>query len=153
MEPLFEAQVVAAPKEVVAMPVKRAIMESRTGFRSDDNSFNGTRKLVRPRLPTLEHRREPTHTEDPLTHAMITDNHGTLESSHAEAFYFQKQMLQQTEMTILLEDGEQIQGVIQWYDKCTLKLRVGRSRILVYKSAVKYLYKTSDAHTAPRVMK
>ncbi|MGC9199080.1 MAG: RNA chaperone Hfq [Acidobacteriaceae bacterium] len=128
-------------------------MESRTALRSDDNSFNGTRKLVRPRLPTWEHRREMAHTEDPLTHATITDNHGTAETSHAEAFYFQKQMLQQTEMTILLEDGEQIQGVIQWYDKCTIKLRVGRSRILVYKSAIKYLYKTSDAHTAPSVMK
>ncbi len=135
------------------MPVKRAFMESRGVFRSDDNTFNGTRKLVRPRLPVWEQRRELVHTEDPLTHALIADVHGTTETSHAEAFYFQKQMLQQTEMTIVLEDGEQIQGFIQWYDKCTLKLRVGRSRVLVYKSAIKYLYKTSEAHTAPSVMK
>jgi RNA chaperone Hfq len=153
MEWLLWAHLLAVLRGGSAMPVKRAFMESRTVFRSDDNTFNGTRKLVRPRLPVLEHRRELGHTEDPLTHAMISDAHGTPESSHAEAFYFQKQMLQQTEMTIILEDGEQIQGVIQWYDKCTLKLRVGRSRVLVFKSAIKYLYKTSDAHTAPSVMK
>jgi sRNA-binding regulator protein Hfq len=136
-----------------AMPVKRASMESRIATRSDDNTFNGTRKLVRPRLPPVERRRDPVHVEDPLTHAMIADTHATPESSHAEVFYFQKQMQQQTEMTVVLEDDEHLQGIIQWYDKCTLKLRAGRSRVLVYKSAIKYLCKTSDAHTAPNVMK
>jgi len=84
---------------------------------------------------------------------MISDTHGTPESSHAEAFYFQKQMQQQTEMTVVLEDGEQLQGIIQWYDRCTVKLRAGRTRVLVYKAAIKYLYKTSDAHTANNIMK
>jgi host factor-I protein len=135
------------------MPVKRATMESRTATRADDNTFNGTRKLVRPTLPVVERRRDPVHTEDPLTHAMISDTHGALESSHAEAFYFQKQMQQQTEMTVVLEDGEQLQGIIQWYDRCTLKLRAGRTRVLVYKAAIKYLFKTSDAHPANSVMK
>ena len=135
------------------MPVKRARMEPRIATRVEDNSFNGTRKLVRPTLPTIERRRDPVHTEDPLTHAMISDTHGALESSHAEAFYFQKQMQQQTEMTVVLEDGEQLQGIIQWYDRCTVKLRAGRTRVLVYKAAIKYLYKTSDAHTANSVMK
>ncbi len=128
-------------------------MESRIATRGDDNSFNGTRKLIRPQLPPVERRRDPVHAEDPLTHATISDAHGALESSHAEAFYFQKQMQQQTEMTVVLEDGEQLQGIIQWYDKFTLKLRMGRSRVLVYKSAIKYLYKTSDAHAANSVMK
>jgi RNA chaperone Hfq len=135
------------------MPVKGAKMESKTSARTEDNTFNGTRKLVRPTLPQVERRRDPVHTEDPLTHAMISDTHGTPESSHAEAFYFQKQMQQQTEMTVVLEDGEQLHGVIQWYDRCTLKLRAGRNRILVFKSAIKYLYKTSDAHAANTVMK
>jgi RNA chaperone Hfq len=135
------------------MTVKRASMESKPTPRVDDNSFYGTRKLVRPHLPPIEHRRDPIHAEDPLTHATIADNYNTPESSHAEAFYFQKQMQQQTEMTVVLEDGEQLQGLIQWYDKCTVKLRVGRNRVLVYKSAIKYLYKTSDAHLGPFVMK
>ena len=135
------------------MPVKRARMETKTAARVEDNTFNGTRKLVRPTLPPIERRRDPVYTEDPLTHAMISDTHGTPESSHAKAFYFQKQMQQQTEMTVVLEDGEQLHGIIQWYDRCTVKLRAGRARILVYKAAIKYLYKTSDAHPANGVMK
>jgi len=104
-------------------------MEPRIATRVEDNSFNGTRKLVRPQLPPVERRRDLVHNEDPLTHAMISDTHGTPESSHAEAFYFQKQMQQQTEMTVVLEDGEQLQGIIQWYDRCTVKMRAGRTRL------------------------
>jgi RNA chaperone Hfq len=134
------------------MPVKRALMESNNTVH-DDDTFNGTRKLVRPHLPPVERRRDPVHAEDPLTHATIVDTHGALESSHAEAFYFQKQMQQQTEMTVVLEDGEQLRGIIQWYDKCVLKLKVGRSRVLVYKAGVKYLYKASEGHPTGTVMK
>ncbi len=128
-------------------------MESKAATRSDD-SFNGTRKLIRPHLPPAsERRREPQHVEDPLTHANIVDQHGSTESSHAEAFYFQKQMQQQTEMTVVLEDGEQLHGVIQWYDKCVVKLRVGRNRVMVYKAGIKYLYKASEGHVGNGVMK
>jgi RNA chaperone Hfq len=129
------------------------VIQSKSAARAEDNSFNGTRKLVRPHLPTPERRRDPVHTEDPLTHAMIPDGHGTPESSHAEAFYFQKQMQQQTEMTVVLEDGEQLHGIIQWYDKCVVKLLSGRNRVLIYKAGIKYLYKTSEAHSNGGVMK
>lgn len=125
----------------------------KSAARSDDNSFNGTRKLIRPHLPVLERRRDLLHSEDPLSHAMISDIHSVPESSHAEAFYFQKQMQQQTEMTVILEDGEHLTGIIQWYDKCVIKLRVGRSRVMIYKSGIKYLYKASEAHQAGTVMK
>ncbi len=120
--------------------------------RKDDNTFNGTRKLVRPHLSLIERRRDPVHADDPLTHANI-DGKSTPESSHAEAFYFQKQMQQQTEMTVVLEDGEELRGIIQWYDKCTLKLLAGRNRVLVYKSCIKYLFKTSEIHPAGNIMK
>jgi sRNA-binding regulator protein Hfq len=129
------------------------VIESKSAAKRDDNSFNGTRKLVRPHLPPVQRRREPLHTEDPLTHAMVSDHHGVPESSHAEAFYFQKQMQQQTEMLVVLEDGEELRGVIQWYDRCVVKLRVGRNRVMVYKSGIKYLYKASEAHPANVVMK
>jgi len=119
----------------------------------DDNSFNGTRKLIRPQLPHSERRRDPSHSEDPLTHALMSDMHPGIESSHAEAFYFQKQIQLSTGMTFVLEDGEELHGVIEWYDKCVVKLRVGRTRVMVYKAAVKYLYKTSDAKMTHAVMK
>lgn len=118
-----------------------------------DETFNGTRKLIRPHLPTEGRRSTPGHTEDPLSHAMVAEHIASLESSHAEAFYFQKQIQQQTEITIVLEDGEELDGVIEWYDKCVLKLKTGRSRVMIYKSCVKYLYKTSDAHPKSSVMK
>ncbi len=130
-----------------------AAKPSVSASKKDDNTFNGTRKLIRPHLPPVsERRREVGHTEDPLTHAMI-DGHSTPESSHAEAFYFQKQMQQQTEMTVVLEDGEELRGIIQWYDKCVVKLRVGRNRVMIYKSVIKYLFKTSEAHPGSSVMK
>ena len=128
------------------------LAELKQSVRKDD-TFNGTRKLVRPHLPVSDRRREPIHAEDPLTHAMTPDSHGVMESSHAEAFYFQKQIQLQTEMTFILEDGEELRGVIEWYDKCVVKVRVGRSRVMVFKSGIKYLYKTSDAHPANTVMK
>ncbi len=119
-----------------------------------DDSFNGNRKLVRPHLPPLaERKREAVHVDDPLTHATLSETHGVPSSSHAEAFYFQKQMQQQTEMTVVLEDGEKLKGVIQWYDKCVVKLRVGRDRVMIYKSGIKYLYKSSEGMPVSRVMK
>src|SRR5579863_7395255 len=66
---------------------------------------------------------------------------------HAELFYLQKQIQSQTPMVIVLEDGERIEGCIEWYDRNTLKVR-GRSKTLVYKSAIKYMYKLGEAGLA-----
>ncbi|MFP5211098.1 MAG: Hfq-like protein [Acidobacteriota bacterium] len=65
-------------------------------------------------------------------------------SRHAELFYLQKQIQSQTPMVIVLEDGEHLEGCIEWYDRNTLKVR-GRFKTLVYKSAIKYMYKVGDA--------
>ncbi len=62
---------------------------------------------------------------------------------NAELFYLQKQIQAQTPMVLVLEDGEQIEGCIEWYDRNALKLR-GRQKTLVYKSAIKYMYKVGD---------
>ncbi|MGA3010054.1 MAG: RNA chaperone Hfq [Terracidiphilus sp.] len=61
----------------------------------------------------------------------------------AELFYLQKQIQAQTPMVVVLEDGEQVEGCIEWYDRSSLKLR-GRQKTLVYKSAIKYMYKLGD---------
>ena len=123
--------------------------------RSDANAFNGTRKLVRPRLPLGDRRRESAFSEDPLTHARLHEDNGAgaRESSHAEAFYFQKQVQQHTEMTVVLDDGEELNGTIEWFDKCAIKLRAGRRRVLVYKAGIRYLYKSSEANAGIPVMK
>lgn len=134
-------------------------MTETTKDRQEAATFNGTRKLIRPHLPVSDRRRSDAghgllavQAEDPLTHAMAEQNTIT-ESSHAEAFYFQKQMQMQTEMMVVLEDGEELKGVIEWYDKCVVKLRVGRLRVLVYKAGIKYLFKASEGHPANTIMK
>jgi sRNA-binding regulator protein Hfq len=66
------------------------------------------------------------------------------QNHHAELFYLQKQIQSQTPMVIVLEDGERVEGCIEWYDRCTLKVR-GRVKTLVYKSAIKYMYKLGDS--------
>jgi sRNA-binding regulator protein Hfq len=62
---------------------------------------------------------------------------------HAEVFYLQKQIHSQTPMVIVLTDGERVEGCIEWYDTRALKVR-GRVRTLVYKSAIKYMYKLGE---------
>ncbi len=62
---------------------------------------------------------------------------------HAELFYLQKQIQSQTPMVIVLEDSERVDGCIEWYDRNSLKVR-GRNKTLVYKSAIKYMYKLGD---------
>lgn len=122
--------------------------------RQEAASFNGTRKLIRPHLPPAERRRaeHAQHTEDPLTHA-LAESHLAAESSHAEAFYFQKQIQMQTEMMVVLEDGEELRGIIEWYDKCVVKLRSGRQRVMIYKSSIKYLFKAGEDQQVSTVMK
>ncbi len=66
------------------------------------------------------------------------------QNRHAELFYLQKQIQSQTPMVIVLEDGERIEGCIEWYDRQALKVR-GRTKMLVYKSAIKYMYKLGEA--------
>jgi len=68
------------------------------------------------------------------------------EQTHAENFYYQKQMQTHTPMVVVLKDGEQVHGCIEWYDKDCLKITRtgGQSNLLVYKPAIKYIYKESE---------
>jgi sRNA-binding regulator protein Hfq len=61
----------------------------------------------------------------------------------AELFYLQKQIQSQTPMVIVLQDGERVEGCIEWYDRRALKVR-GRDKTLIYKSAIKYMYKLGE---------
>lgn len=61
----------------------------------------------------------------------------------AELFYLQKQIQAQTPMVVVLDDNSRVEGVIEWYDRNVLKVR-GRARTLIYKSAIKYMYKVGD---------
>jgi sRNA-binding regulator protein Hfq len=69
------------------------------------------------------------------------------EQTHAENFYYQKQMQSKTPMVIVLQDGEEIHGIIEWYDRSCIKItRGGQSNLLIYKPSIKYMYKESEAN-------
>lgn len=107
----------------------------------------GPRKLIRPSLPPglLNTRPRPRQKPALLTHQAGVPANGHAATSHAEGFYFQKQMQTQTPMVFVLEDGERVEGCIEWYDTSTIKVRQGSLRMLIYKSAIKYLYKAGEA--------
>jgi len=48
-------------------------------------------------------------------------------------------------MIFLLEDGERIEGTIEWYDRNAIKVcQHSSARTLIYKSVIKYLYKATE---------
>ncbi|HEX8502083.1 MAG TPA: hypothetical protein VF659_15975 [Pyrinomonadaceae bacterium] len=63
----------------------------------------------------------------------------------AEIFYYKKQMDQHTLMVIVLVDGEEIEGTIEWYDRSALKInRKGAPNIMLLKHNIKYMFKAED---------
>jgi hypothetical protein len=56
-------------------------------------------------------------------------------------------MANHTRMVIVLKDGDQIRGTIEWYDRTALKVhRPDAPNILLMKDTVKYMYKEDDDH-------
>ena len=68
------------------------------------------------------------------------------EQTNAENFYYQKQMQSRTPMVIVLRDGEEVHGIIEWYDKCCIKVNRddGRPNLMIYKPAIKYMFKAEE---------
>jgi sRNA-binding regulator protein Hfq len=65
--------------------------------------------------------------------------------TNAEIFYYKKQMDSHTQMVIVLMDGEEIEGTIEWYDRAALKVnRRGAPNILLLKHNIKYMFKAED---------
>ena len=65
--------------------------------------------------------------------------------TNAEIFYYKKQMDAHTVMCIVLLDGEEIEGTIEWYDRSALKInRRDAPNILLLKHNIKYMFKAED---------
>jgi sRNA-binding regulator protein Hfq len=110
----------------------------------------GPRKLVRPSLSDRAFGPRSLGSRGPspvLAHhtGLGVSSGPAQESTHAEAFYFQKQVQTQTLMVFVLDDGDQIEGYIEWYDRNSIKVR-NSGRTLIYKSSIKYLYKAGENH-------
>src|SRR5271166_4553437 len=119
--------------------------------RAVDPEVFSNRKLIRPALNRNDHPRNDGDRRERSDRPDRSDrtNGKKLpppEQTHAENFYYQKQMQTKTPMVLVLQDGEEIHGVIEWYDKYCLKVnRVGAANLLIYKPSIKYMYKESEA--------
>ena len=95
---------------------------------------SANRKLIRPSLNEIKEQIAPARR--PLKKPVPPDQ------TNAENFYYVKQMQSKTPMVFVLKDGETLHGVIEWYDKCCLKVnRAGEPNVLLYKPNIKYMYK------------
>jgi sRNA-binding regulator protein Hfq len=106
-----------------------------------------SRKLIRPTLPTSHRAGGEFNNEPRLTSAeQRQPKRGSApEQTHAEAFYFQKQMQARTPMVVVLKNDEEIHGWIDWYDRNAIKInRSGQSNLLIYKQSIRYLFKAGE---------
>lgn len=124
-------------------------MDSTAVGRALEPDFSN-RKLIRPSLNRPDHvRSEQIQERRERTERPPVSSNGKktppAEQTHAENFYYQKQMQAKTPMVFVLQDGEEIKGVIEWYDKNCLKItRATGANLLVYKPSIKYIYKESE---------
>jgi len=121
--------------------VKAAFSAAEPSVSQPQSGAFGNRRLIRPTLARNERpeNRERQVHPPPNGQKKVSPP----EQTHAENFYFQKQMQSKTPMVIRMNDGEEIRGVIEWYDKNCIKVNRanGESNLMIYKAGIKYLYK------------
>src|SRR5208282_3974351 len=148
----------------------KEIMESTPAQPSGDEENFANRKLIRPALPRPDH----NHGNHNSNHMQITERRDRYErpergfergdrgdrpmgagggrkaappeQTNAENFYYQKQMQSKTPMVIVLRDGEEVHGIIEWYDKSCIKVvrEDGGPNLMIYKPAIKYMFKEDE---------
>jgi sRNA-binding regulator protein Hfq len=73
------------------------------------------------------------------------------EQTNAESFYYLKQMQNRTPMVVVLNDGSELNGWIEWYDKVCIKLnRADAPNLLLYKHSIKYMFKEEELRSSRR---
>ncbi|QQR74841.1 MAG: hypothetical protein IPJ17_04425 [Holophagales bacterium] len=94
------------------------------------------RKLIRPDLGELK-KETPTR--------VVRRKQSPPEQTNAEEFYYLKQMAAKTPMVVLLTNGEELRGWIEWYDKGAIKLnRWSGPNLLIPKRSILYLFKEEE---------
>jgi host factor-I protein len=138
-------------------------VDSLPADRSAEAEGFANRKLIRPSLSRTDHNHAQAPMSEPRDRTDRPDRPergdrdrndrpssgarkpAPPEQTNAENFYYQKQMQSKTPMVIVLRDGEEIRGMIEWYDKSCLKVtRNGQSNLLIYKPAIKYMFKEGE---------
>jgi sRNA-binding regulator protein Hfq len=129
-------------------------VDSLPADRSVEAEGFANRKLIRPSLNRNDHNHTQASMSEPRERTDRPERSdrpsggrkpAPPEQTNAENFYYQKQMQSKTPMVIVLRDGEEIHGMIEWYDKSCLKVtRNSQSNLLIYKPAIKYMFKEGE---------
>lgn len=108
------------------------------------------RKLIRPSLTEVKEQQFAPRPAAPAGHGPQAKKKPTPpDQTFAENFYFVKQMQARTPVAVMLTDGEVLRGTIEWYDRDCIKLtRNGSPNLLLYKHAIKYIYKDGEENSA-----
>jgi len=123
--------------------------------RPQDEEFV-SRKLIRPSLSSPAPRTEPV--SERRERLERTDRapsngprrNGPAEQTHAENYYYQKQMQSKTPVVVVMKDGEEVQGFIEWYDRNCIKVNRGSApHLLIYKPSIRYIYKAGEGIPKP----
>src|SRR5437773_3300095 len=94
------------------------------------------RRMFRPGFPDVK---EPSAARPPHNGPVPSKKPAPPEITHAENFYWVKQMQSHTPMAVVLEDGEVLRGTVEWYDRDCIKLtRQGSPNLLIFKRVIKY---------------
>lgn len=109
------------------------------------------RKLFRTSLTEVKEQfpQRPAHGPQPQGPPPARKKPAPPEQTHAENFYFVKQMQARTPVAVVLTDGETLRGTVEWYDRDCIKLtRYGSPNLLIYKHVIKYMYKDGEEAAA-----
>lgn len=97
---------------------------------------SSNRRLIRPALAEVKER-AASRASSPQAKKQAPPD-----VTNAENFYYVKQMQAKTPLVVVMHDGEELHGTLEWYDKGCIKLtREEGPNLLIYKSAIKYIYK------------
>jgi len=129
--------------------------DSTAVVRAPEPESFGNRKLIRPSLSreqgrvteaVPERRERPVRPPERPSSAGAAKKAAPPEQTHAENFYYLKQIQSKTPMVVVARDGEELHGVIEWYDKNCIKLNRsnGESNLLIYKSSIRYMFKEGE---------
>jgi sRNA-binding regulator protein Hfq len=103
------------------------------------------RKLFRPTLTEVKEQQFAPRPVQAAPQPQPRKKPAPPEQTHAENFYFVKQMQSHSPVAVVLTDGEILHGTVEWYDRDCIKLtRHGSPNLLVYKHCIKYLFKDGE---------
>ena len=112
------------------------------------------RRMFRPGFPDIKEPLPPRSSQSSHNASHNSNHNGgpapskkpaPPEITHAENFYWIKQMQSRTPMAVVLEDGETLHGIVEWYDRDCIKLtRQGSPNLMIFKRTIKYVYKEGE---------